>query len=68
LLAATNFDVFSAADRVSVEDRVGVVRLLLTYPNIDTGVKYEGLTALMQANENGYPKVVEVLTAAGVTE
>jgi len=63
LLAATNFNLWLAGD-----ERVGIVRLLLTYPNIDTGVKYEGLTALMQANENAYPQIVEVLTAAGVTE
>ncbi len=63
LLAATNFNIWLAGD-----ERAGVVRLLLTYPNIDTGVKYEGLTALMQANENGYPNIAEVLTDAGVTE
>jgi len=64
LLEATSYDLFSASN----PDPAEIVRLLLTHPDIDTGVKHEGLTALMQARENAYEDTVEVLTQAGVTE
>jgi len=62
LLASSGFSFFD------VDNRGGVVRRLLKHPDIDTGVKYDGKTALMHAQDSGYKDVIDALIQAGVTE